>query len=402
MRLTLALETRFARTPDGHVWSLGWLDSGFWERYLDVFDRIQVAARTQRVPERPKQGKPADHPSVSFADLPYYVGPVQFLARYPAIRRRAAHVLNPDDAVILRAPGTMSTLIERWSIAKGRPYGVEAIGDPEQVFQRNAVSSVLTPWLRRRFVRDMKRQCADACAVAYVTRDYLQLRYPRGSGSFETNFTSLTLEENAFRSEHRVYRDTPSPFRLVSVGTLEQLYKGFDTLIDAVALLRTGSGGLPKLDVVATIVGDGKHRSELEQRAAESGVGHVVRFVGQVTAERVREELDGADAFILPSRTEGLPRAMIEAMARALPCAGSVVGGIPELLGTAELVRPNDAPCLALRITELSRDPARLTRLSLENLEQSRAYHVDSIRPRRLAFYESVRSRTRDWLDETR
>ena len=64
----------------------------------------------------------------------------------------------------------------------------------------------------------------------------------------------------------------------------------------------------------------------------------------------VTEQLDAADVFVLPSRQEGLPRAMIEAMARSLPCVGSDVGGISELIPDW-VVPPNDPQALALKFS---------------------------------------------------
>ena len=89
---------------------------------------------------------------------------------------------------------------------------------------------------------------------------------------------------------------------------------------------------------------------------------------------------------------------MIEAMARGLPCIGTSVGGIPELLEHNELVRPDDVRALAERIAKLARDREQLSHLSAQNIEKARAYHVDELRPRRLAMYEAVRDRTSDWL----
>jgi glycosyltransferase involved in cell wall biosynthesis len=177
------------------------------------------------------------------------------------------------------------------------------------------------------------------------------------------------------------------------VGSLEQVYKAPDVLIDAVAdAVNLG------VDLQLTLVGDGKLRTELEQRAVARGVTERVRFVGHVSSsECLRQELDSADLFVLPSRTEGLPRAMIEAMARGLPCIGSNVGGIPELIAASERVPAGDPDALAKKLIEVLADPTRLARLSVENLEKARRYHPDALKPRRQAFYQAVRTATVQW-----
>src|SRR5690606_2722669 len=112
------------------------------------------------------------------------------------------------------------------------------------------------------------------------------------------------------------------------------------------------------------------------------------------SGQAVRDELDQADLFVLASRTEGLPRAVIEAMARGLPCIGTSVGGIPELLPTEDLVPPGDADTLARKISEVSRSPERMAAMSRRNLKKAADYRDDVLRQRRNAFYEIVKERT--------
>ncbi len=114
--------------------------------------------------------------------------------------------------------------------------------------------------------------------------------------------------------------------------------------------------------------------------------------------EAVREEMDRADVFVMPSRQEGLPRATIEAMARALPCIGSTVGGIPELLATEDLVPPGDALALATKIREVVSDPERMARMSARNLAKAGEYRDEALRERRVAFYRHVRKMTERWI----
>ena len=101
------------------------------------------------------------------------------------------------------------------------------------------------------------------------------------------------------------------------------------------------------LDVRLTLIGDGKFREPLESLAGELHVAERVTWLGQLPAgEAIRRELDEADLFVLPSRTEGLPRAVVEAMARGLPCIASRVGGIPELLADENLIAAGDVAAL--------------------------------------------------------
>ena len=91
---------------------------------------------------------------------------------------------------------------------------------------------------------------------------------------------------------------------------------------------------------------------------------------------------------------------MIEAMARALPCIGSAVGGIPELLPLEDLVPPGDAAALARKIREVVGDPGRMARMSARNLEKAKEYGEETLRTRRLEFYLQVKEHTRAWIEK--
>ena len=151
-----------------------------------------------------------------------------------------------------------------------------------------------------------------------------------------------------------------------------------------------------ELDLI--LIGSGRCRAGLEARAAALGLGERVRFCDQLpSGEAVREQLDQADLFVLPSRAEGAPRAMIEAMARGLPCIGSTVGGVPELLAPDDLVPPGDVRVLAGKIRKVLSDSECLARMSKRNLEKAREYRQEILRQRRDEFYRYLLRRTERW-----
>lgn len=410
MIVVVTVEQRFDRTPDGRVWTQAAYAEPFWSRYLDVFDGVRVVARVRDVAEPPPRHVQANGPRVAFAGVPYYLGPWQYLRNSAAVQRAVRQALGPQDAVIMRVGSQLANCLFPRLLKEQRPYGCEVIGDPWDVFAPGTIRHPLRPLLRRYFTAQLRKQCRFACGAAYVTERTLQARYPVSVGKLSTSFSSVQLTDSAIwamsvgvsdvelsstclASTPRVQKPADVEFRLVFVGSLAQSYKAPDVLLDAVAhCLKQG------LKIRLIMIGDGHCRPQLEQQAARLAIAGQVDFLGQLPAgHAIRHELDCADVFVLPSRTEGLPRALIEAMARALPCVASTAGGIPELLADEDLVPPGDAHALAQKIREVLTSPERRHEMALRNLTRARDFHQDVLLERRLKFYRFVRERTGVW-----
>jgi len=392
MRVCVALEQRFYGTPDGAVWTDGPCARPFWDRYLEVFDEVQAIARVKPVAAIPNGAVRADGDGVAFAPVEYYVGPREYLRKALAVRRSVIAGVAPADAVMLRVPSNLASVLVPTLVRRGQPFAVEVVGDPYDVFSPGAVNHPLRPFLRQWFVRELRRHCRQACAAAYVTAETLQRRYPVGPKGHSFYYSDVQLSGLTAESPRSApQRDV---WNFVTVGSLEHLYKSQDVQIDAIARCRQQG-----LKVELTLVGDGKHRNALAQRAAEHGISGYVHFRGQVASgEPIRDELDRADIFLLPSRQEGLPRAMVEAMARALPCIGSTVGGIPELLPAEDMVPAGDVEALAAKMREIVSDRSRMERMSARNLARAGDFQEDVLRERRIEFYRFVRDQTEEGL----
>lgn len=391
MNVIVTLEHRFARTPDGSVWTQTTFPHTFWRRYLKVFEHVRVVARVFEVPSIPSDWKHASGEGVSFAAVPYYVGPWQYIQKAQQVRRAVRSAVSANDAVILRVSSQIASSINPLLRQTGHPYAVEVVSDPYDVYTPGSVRHPLRPFFRWWFPHCLRHQCAAAGAAAYVTKQALQQRYP--CSNYSVGISDVELPDGMLVSAPRS-RQQAHTFTLIFVGTLAQLYKAPDVLLDAVAVcLREG------LDLKLVMVGDGKYRAELETRARLLGLGERVCFSGQLPAgDAVRAHLDQADLFVLPSYQEGLPRAMVEAMARGLPCIGSTVGGIPELLLPEDMVPPNNVAALASKIREVVTDPERMVRMSGRNLEKANEYRDKVLHEQRIAFYRYVREMTEAWL----
>lgn len=156
------------------------------------------------------------------------------------------------------------------------------------------------------------------------------------------------------------------------IGILATLrsWKGHDYLLDAVSALR---GSFP--DLCLLVVGDGPRRAHLEGRTDEMGLRDIVRFAGN--QENAEQWLATMDLFVLPSYgEEGVPQAIMQAMACGLPVISTGVGAIAEVViadQTGLLVPCRDSPALANAISRLLRDPARCRQFSGAALDHARA-----------------------------
>ena len=174
----------------------------------------------------------------------------------------------------------------------------------------------------------------------------------------------------AFEVISRHIPDSSQKIKLVTTANLIS-YKGHKFLIQA--LERLCNEGLP---LELNLIGEGPERESLEQASSNLPVN----FLGHIGD--VQKILRMMDIFVLPSLTEGMSNAVMEAMLMGLPCIVTNVGGNLELIGDAGIiVPPADSSALAIAIKELALDSKKRYELGIE----SKARAIDLFNPEVLA-----------------
>jgi glycosyltransferase involved in cell wall biosynthesis len=198
-------------------------------------------------------------------------------------------------------------------------------------------------WIRlvkRALVRGVDAQVAVGVAAARELER--QIGLPRGA---------VRVIESAV-PEFAVERaNGDRPRRLIGTTARLDRQKGLDVLLRALP-------ALPEVDL--EIVGDGPERAALEALAREAGVAERVRFAGW--SDAARDWLPRWDAFVLPSRFEGLPLSILEAMLAELPVVATDVGSTAEAVRdgvTGRLVAAEDHEALAAALRDVLADPER-------------------------------------------
>lgn len=152
--------------------------------------------------------------------------------------------------------------------------------------------------------------------------------------------------------ELAVQREAGGAFVIGWVGRMVPV-KGLSTLLEAIALLPATLGTTRLL-----LVGDGPDRGRLEALATRSGIADRIEFTGFVEDPApLRRQMD---LFAFPSLHEGIPLALLEAMAVGIPCVAAAVGGIPEVDGgerALRLVETHSPSDWASAIAEFLGDP---------------------------------------------
>lgn len=368
--LYFANQTRLHRDSAGRLRSdYDYARYEAWLPYRAGVGRVVVVGRvTSRVDDG---GALVEGPGVSVLEVPFYNGPLGFVRHYFALMRFLKRELTDPGALYgAKLPNLVGFLVQRRADQLGAPFIGQVVGDPEDVLRSGVagLGPILSQTMARpaRFI--MRRHVSRAAAVSYVTRHELQSKYPAGPHALVLAQSDVVLPGIAPHPRDYAARPPGVPLRIVAVGSHEVRYKGHGTLIDALALLRDRG-----IATRTTIVGDGRFHDNLVARARQRGLGDTIEFIGHLpSAVQVRDLIAGADLYVMPSLAEGLPRALIEAMATGVACLGTRVGGIPEVLGDDALVEPRDPRALADAVAALVADPSRMTGLASEQLEEAR------------------------------
>ncbi len=172
------------------------------------------------------------------------------------------------------------------------------------------------------------------------------------------------------------------------VGTAARLSpeKGIDLFIEAARLI-----GDVDEDVRFVIMGDGPLRGELEAKAKEIGVDEKLEFMGFV--DGIEEKLLSMDVLVLPSRSEGQPMVLLEAMAAGCPVVATDVGGVAEVLdgGCGAIVPPDDPAAIAAAVLKLLSFPDEARRMAEAGRKRAKeAFSVERMVRETMDIYREV------------
>lgn len=383
MNLVVAFDGRFTNY-NGRPCSHHLNYDSFSRRYLDIFQEVCIVGRFYS--QDNSEGMPVDGDRVSFLGVPGYVGPLQFIYNVLKILAILYRVSGMDARFILRTPGTVPFILSLFLVLRRKRFSVEVVADPYDQLSKGANSSKLRAVFRYLYVALLKWQCRVSFSAAYVTDSALQKRYPPGS-DFNYSYTSLNLSKDWFVYRPKIYKDSfEREIKIISVGMMTQSYKGFDTLIAAVSELK-----LRGRKVLVHIVGDGELREDYEEMVRSLSMENEIIFSGRVErGQELKNLFDHSDLFVLASRQEGLPRAMIEAMSRGLPCIGTNVGGIPELVNEDFLVDSDSPSQLSKMIERVASNESLYNSLSSACLINSKKYSQEFVQVERNRHYRKI------------
>lgn len=389
-KLLLTVDHQFVRTPDGKVWVKTIYGYDFWKRYLNVFDKVRIAARVRDEKDIKEKMLLASGENVEFFQLPQYRGAKEYLFRYMSIRNAVHGIVDGCDCAIFRIPSPISDLVKQEVEKKKVPWATEIVNDPWDNFAPGVFKSIFRPLYRQKFTRQVKTYALKANGASYVTQFALQERYPsyaklHGESKihFEGYYSSILLNEDFFW-KNRVFDSKKGEFTIVHVNScVTDFSKGHDVVIRAVKELRNRG-----IRVKVKFIGDGPKRAFFENMAEELGVGKYVEFTGLLSsAEEVRKILIESDLLMFPTLGEGLPRTVIEAMAVGLPCLSTAVNGIPELLEKEYMIEQQNAKKFAEKAEEILTNNNLYMKISKRNISKAHEYENSVLTTRRNEFY---------------
>lgn len=361
-------------------------------RYLMVFDEVVFAVRTKYLSDKDALGKyrnAVKDSRITIACLPFFQGPKQLVKVIVKLYHGAKNALKGCDLAILRLPSASAFVVWR-AVKKARiPYATEIVFDCQDGYETSESGVNKVVWKIMHLMQ--VRACNHAIGVSCVTARYLQRHYfPLSEDAILSHYSSINLTPD-FYYDTREFQ-TKDCYTIVHVANQVQYCsrKGHNEIIEVVSLINKQG-----FNVKVIFIGEDYDNgfAKLRALAERLGCADKVQFAGFLSVKEMRETMTGADIALLPTRAEGLPRVVIEAMAMGLPCISSPVSGNPELIDNDLLIDYNDVEGMSRKIIELISTPYYYESVSRTNFLRSKDYSSEVLMPRRKAFYSALRAK---------
>lgn len=380
MRLLFAHDHIFYRF-DEVLYSTGGLSKEMIQRYTGVFNEVQIVSRQAELKYFDEKLTVSSTDNVEFTPIPNFKSLRNYAKIIEAKRIIEREVIN-SDAIIARLPSSIGNIAVEMAKKHNKPYLLEVVACPwDALWNHSLKGKIIAPFSYYK----MKQLVEESKFTIYVTEGFLQKRYPtKGKNTNCSNVALQGFNDDILRKriEHIENKTPKEPIIIGTTAAVDVKHKGQQYVIKALGKLKTE--GITNYQY--HLVGGG-NQEHLNKIAEKYGVSDQIKFLGTMPHNKVFEWLDAIDLYVQPSRQEGLPRALIEAMSRAVPAFGAKTAGIPELLDN-EFIFSNTTKnieeiCNLLK----SFDKETMLEQSKKNYLESKKYDKKSIEQRRKSFF---------------
>jgi glycosyltransferase involved in cell wall biosynthesis len=385
MKLVFAHDHIFYKYKDQY-YSTGGLSKKMLERYTYHFDEVVVVSRQKEVDLLDDKLTLASTDNVTFVKVPNF----KTIKGY-YLKLKASEIIKNE---ILKSDYLIARNSSIASIAIGHakknhiPYMMEVVSCPwDAIWNHSFRGKLLAPYTYYK----VKKEIKEAPYVIYVTNEFLQKRYP--TNGKHTNCSNVALndfDEKILNRRLDKIKNKQSGDKIIigTTATVDVRYKGQQYVIEALSILK--KNGISNYEY--HLVGGGD-QTFLKLMAKKFDVENQVKFLGSMPHNKVFEWLENIDIYCQPSNTEGIPRALIEAMSRGCPSFGSNAGGIPELLDKSFIFKTGNASEI-YNVLQIMKKNIMLNQ-ARRNYFESMKYSTEKIDKRRNEFIIRFKEETK-------
>lgn len=358
----------------------------FFEKYLDVFDTVRVLGEdTKRYLDQSSLIQ-MKNPNIQVEIIPANTNPRDFKNDL-VLRKILTDEISKAEAILIK-PSTRRGMMAIGIAEKyKKPYMIEMTGDIHNALLQNPsrIRRMYAPVLYKQ-IRNRIQNCEFGL---YVSNYYLQNKYPikgKMCGCSDANISKLKPEILEERIKRIDDTELEKGVNLALVGFYQGTGKGVDTAIRALSRLDERNH--------LNILGNGteENRHYWIEYAEKRGVIGRIHFPQPLSSSKdVIEWLKSMDIFVLPTRSEGLSRAMLEAMSTALPCIVTDICTMPELVSKEWLHPLGDDKLLAEKIRTMVSDKSLMKKAAKQNFNRVADYEFEKLRIKRNLFLKEFK-----------
>jgi glycosyltransferase involved in cell wall biosynthesis len=281
------------------------------------------------------------------------------------------------DVVCVNLPSEASFLAALICRIRGKPLLAQVLGDWSEAVLLNGSPTVWRK-IKSRLAEFMQHFPVRTAGLVFTQgRALLEKLSATNPGAVKSDFVHSTLTDEVF-----FRRPTPGFHVRPRILCVSRLYtgKGLEVLIRAIRILSQAG-----IKAECWFAGCGKLQPSLEALTASLGIQSSIRFLGYVPhGSQLFHLYREADIFVLPSYNEGVPNALLEAMAHSLPIVSTTVGSIPRTIRTGEegiLVGAGQPELLANAIAQLIEEPRKAWQMGQAAYQRAQDFRVGAVAP---------------------